>query len=34
MMEESASPLNILIVDDELNIRKALSVCLGKDTRL
>ena len=28
MMEESASPLNVLIVDDELNIRKTLSVCL------
>jgi len=28
MMEEAASPLNILIVDDELNIRKTLSVCL------
>ncbi len=28
MMEEYASPLNILIVDDELNIRKTLSVCL------
>jgi NtrC-family two-component system response regulator AlgB len=27
-MEESASSLNILIVDDELNIRKTLSVCL------
>ncbi len=27
-MEEPASPLNILIVDDELNIRKTLSVCL------
>jgi two-component system, NtrC family, response regulator AlgB len=28
MMEKSESPLNILIVDDELNIRKTLSVCL------
>jgi two-component system, NtrC family, response regulator AlgB len=28
MMEESTSPLNILIADDELNIRKTLSVCL------
>jgi two-component system, NtrC family, response regulator AlgB len=28
MMEEYPSPLNILIVDDELNIRKTLSVCL------
>ncbi len=27
-MEEPASPLNILVVDDELNIRKTLSVCL------
>ena len=27
-MEKSESPLNILIVDDELNIRKTLSVCL------
>ncbi|HUH67316.1 MAG TPA: sigma-54 dependent transcriptional regulator [Syntrophales bacterium] len=27
-MEESASPLNILVVDDELNIRKTLAVCL------
>ena len=27
-MKESTSPLNILIVDDELNIRKTLSVCL------
>ncbi len=28
MMKETESPLNILIVDDEINIRKTLSVCL------
>jgi two-component system, NtrC family, response regulator AlgB len=28
MMKEQGSPLNILIVDDEINIRKTLSVCL------
>ena len=33
MMEESASPLNILVVDDELNIRKTLSVCLETEGR-
>ena len=28
MMKEQGGPLNILIVDDEINIRKTLSVCL------
>jgi len=28
MMKETKGPLNILIVDDEINIRKTLSVCL------
>src|ERR1700676_481716 len=26
-----SSPLNVLVVDDELNIRKALSACLESD---
>ena len=28
MIETISQPLNILIVDDEVNIRKALSLCL------
>ena len=31
MIETISQSLNILIVDDEVNIRKALSVCLGTE---